>query len=90
MGQDYQKPPGPDGWPDDAAAWVHPHGLAARIGWAMHLATRVPDGPPDPRDFVVDALGDAASDKLVWAAGAAESRAEGVGIVLASAEFNRR
>ena len=90
MGQEYQRPPGPDGWPDDAAAWVHPHGVAARIGWAMNVAKRAPDGPPDPRIFVNDALGDAASDKLVWAAGAAESRNVGNGLVLASAEFNRR
>jgi len=90
MGQPYQNPPGPDGWPDTASAWVQPYGLASRIGWAMLIATRVPGGTPDPRVFVHDALGDAASDKLIWAAGVAESRAEGVGIVLASAEFNRR
>ena len=90
MGQEYKAPPGPDGWPDTAEAWVIPHGLAARIDWAMELARRIPGGPPDPRAFVTEALGDAASSQLIWAAGAAESRTDGVGIVLASAEFNRR
>ncbi len=90
MGQPYRAPPGPDGWPDRAEAWVHPHGLAARIGWAMAIARRAPVPLPEPADFARRALGDAAGERLVWAAGAAESRAEGIGLVLASAEFNRR
>ncbi len=90
MGQTYQRPPGPDGWPDHAGAWVKPHGIAARIAWALRAAERVPGGAPDPRDFVRTALGEAASGALVWAAGAAATRAEGVALVLASAEFNRR
>ncbi len=90
MGQDYKTPPGPDGWSDTAAAWVHSPGLAARIGWAMALARRIPGGAPDPREFLRTALGEAAGDELDWAAGAAETRAQGVGLVLASAEFNRR
>ena len=90
MGQRYQSAPGPDGWPDEARAWVHPHGLAARISWGMELARRFPGGAPNPRQFVRDALGDAAGSRLIWAAGVAESRDEGVGVVLASAEFNRR
>ncbi len=90
MGQPFNAPTGPDGFSEDARIWVQPYGLAARIAWAMDAAKRVPGGPPDPREFVVHALGDAASTRLVWAAGAAETRREGVGIVLSSAEFNRR
>ncbi len=90
MGQSYRMPPGPDGWPDRAGAWVHPAGLAARIGWALALAGRIPGGAPDPREFLKGALGDVAGSALVWAAGAAETRQVGTGIILASAEFNRR
>lgn len=90
MGQDHGRPNGPDGWPDTAEAWIHPHGLAARIDWAMSLAASMKKGAPDPRTFVQDALGGVAGPKLVWAASAAESRIQGVGIVLASVEFNRR
>lgn len=90
MGQNYRIPPSPDGWPDRADAWIHPHGLAARISWAMALAQRLPGGAPSPRRFVKAALGGAAGSRLVWTADVAESRAEGVGIVLSSAEFNRR
>ena len=90
MGQQYQEAPGPDGWPDRAEAWVHPHGLAARISWGMELARRFPGRAPNPRHFVREALGDVAGSRLIWAAGVAESRDEGVGVVLSSAEFNRR
>ena len=64
--------------------------LAARISWGMELARRFPGRAPNPRHFVRDALGDAAGSRLIWAAGVAESRDEGVGLVLSSAEFNRR
>ncbi|MCG6902840.1 MAG: DUF1800 domain-containing protein [Rhodobacter sp.] len=90
MGQNFRSAPGPDGWPDMVADWVDPQGMAARIGFAMAAARRAPGKPPDPRDFVHSALGDAAGERLLFAAKAAESRAEGVGIILASAEFNRR
>ena len=45
---------------------------------------------PDPRRFVAEALGDAAGPALRFAAKAAETREEGVMLILASAEFNRR
>jgi uncharacterized protein (DUF1800 family) len=45
---------------------------------------------PDPRSFLKAALGARAGEKLVWAVGAAESARDGVGLVLASPEFNRR
>lgn len=90
MGQPFGQVPGPDGWPEDAAHWITPQGLAARLAWSLGAAKRLGDRAPDPRDFVGHALGDAASERLRWAVGAAETRAEGVALVLASAEFNRR
>jgi uncharacterized protein (DUF1800 family) len=45
---------------------------------------------PDPVHLAKRALGDLASPAVLWAAERAEQRAEGVGIVLASPEFNRR
>ena len=90
MGQSYMAPPGPDGWPEEAEAWIQPQGLAARIAWAMEASQMRQVAPPDPRAFVDTALGEAASGRLIWAAGAAETRRQGVGLVLASAEFNRR
>jgi hypothetical protein len=56
----------------------------------MRMPRQLLDPLPDPRDFVVTALGPLASEVTTFAAGAAESRHEGVGVVLASADFNRR
>ncbi|MGR3793626.1 DUF1800 domain-containing protein [Vannielia sp. SX4] len=90
MGQEWERPNGPDGWPEDGEHWLTPQGLAVRINWAMS-AGRV-DGLdlPDPRELVETALGSQAGERLLFAAKAAESRAEGVGIVLASPAFQRR
>lgn len=90
MGQQWLRPGGPDGWPEEAAAWVTPQGLAARIQWGMAAPSAVVRSLPDPRNFVEVALGRVADDKVVFAANAAETRREGVGLVLASPAFQRR
>lgn len=90
MGQPYQKSPGPDGWPEAVEDWITPQGLAARIQWAMTVPKAAKMRLPDPREFVATALQDAAGERLQWAAKRAETRWEGVGLVLSSPEFNRR
>jgi len=90
MGQPWQRPAGPDGWPDDSTAWVSPQGMAGRINWAMQAPRQLlPDGVPDPRDFVKTALGSLAGQDVIFAASAAESREEGVGLVLSAPAFQR-
>ncbi|MCK0167502.1 DUF1800 domain-containing protein [Jannaschia sp. S6380] len=89
MGQPFLRPPSPDGWREDARAWVTPQGLASRLDWAMDAA-RLPDPIPDPRAFVDTALGPLAGSRTRFAAQAAEDRAAGVGLVLAAPEFQRR
>ena len=90
MGQPFQQPTGPNGWPEEAEAWVTPSGLAARIQWAMNAPSQLAADLPDPRLMVRAALADAASPGLVLAAERAESFPVGIGIILASPEFNRR
>ncbi len=94
MGQKWERPGGPDGWPESGAAWLTPQGLAARIQWAMSmppmLFERLGGGLPDPRDLVRVGLGRHADEALLFAAAAAETRWEGVGLVLASPGFQRR
>ncbi len=90
MGQSWERPGGPDGLPEEAAAWVTPQGMAARIQWAMRAPQALTGKLPDPRVFVETALGGTASADLTFAAGAAATRAEGIGLVLASPEFQRR
>lgn len=90
MGQPWQRPGGPDGWPEAAEAWVTPQFVAARIDWSLNRPEEIVPDLPDPRAFVEAALGPAASEEVAFAARAAEKRSDGVGCVLASADFNRR
>ena len=90
MGQPWQRPNGPDGWPDDSRDWVSPQGMAGRINWAMRAPRVMLDARlPDPRDFVHTALGDLATQDVIFAAGAAEVRDEGIGLVLSAPAFQR-
>lgn len=90
MGQKWGFARGPDGWPEEAANWATPHGLAARIDWTMRVPGKLQPNLPDPRAMLDAALGDTASEALRWAVPKAESTRDGMLLVLASADFNRR
>jgi len=90
MGQQWETPLGPDGWPEEDAEWITPVGIAGRIQWAMTIPQKIVPDLPDPRDFVEVALGPNAPQAVHFAAQAAETRREGVGLVLASPAFQRR
>ena len=90
MGQRLKSAPGPNGFPEEAEAWVSPPRLAARIDWAMRMPQHLVKELPDPVLFAKGALGGNASQTLLTAASRAENRRDGVGIVLSSPEFNRR
>ncbi len=90
MGQPMNNAPGPNGWPEEAEAWITPQGLGARITWAMDVPQRLLDVLPEPAALAERALGPLISLDLRFAVQAAENRREGVGLVLASTEFNRR
>jgi uncharacterized protein (DUF1800 family) len=89
MGQNMFVASGPDGWPEEAEAWITPTGLSGRLQWAMQ-ATRDKVNQFDPREFLHTALGELASDELAWAVPKAASKHEALAMVLASPEFNRR
>lgn len=89
MGQQWSSPLGPDGWPEMDAEWITPQRLAARLQWAMTVPFLMRRVLPDPRKFVQTALGSTAPESVKFAAGAAETRAEGVGLTLASPAFQR-
>lgn len=90
MGQPWEAPPGPNGWPEAAEAWISPQGLAARIAWAVAAPGRLAGALPDPVAFARTALGTRADERLLWAVARAETVAEGVALTLASPAFNRR
>ncbi|MFG6079498.1 DUF1800 domain-containing protein [Paracoccus litorisediminis] len=90
MGQRWMRPVGPDGWPEAPEAWIAPQLLAARISWALQTPRKFVKPLPDPRDMLQTALGGTQSPELDWAVPKAENRAEGVALILASSDFNRR
>lgn len=90
MGQPWEAPPGPNGWPEAAGDWISPQALAARIAWAVAAPARLAGPLPDPVDFARTALGRRADERLLWAVARAETGAEGVALTLASPAFNRR
>ncbi|KIN63238.1 DUF1800 domain containing protein [Sulfitobacter noctilucicola] len=90
MGQKWYQAAGPDGFAEEDTAWVTPQGIAERMQWAMNTPARLVDELPDPREFVQTALGDAAPSTVVFAANAAATQAEGIGLILASPAFQRR
>ncbi|MEN8895450.1 MAG: DUF1800 domain-containing protein [Yoonia sp.] len=90
MGQPWERPAGPDGWPEISETWISPQGMAGRITWAMQAPRRLlQGGVPDPRDFVQTALGALATQDVIFAASSAEIREEGVGLVLSAPAFQR-
>ncbi|WP_112320432.1 DUF1800 domain-containing protein [Oceanibium sediminis] len=89
MGQPLLRPNGPDGWGEAPETWITPSGLAERIDWISEL-TQGYARDVDPRAFIEQTLGPVASPLLERAVAGSETRHEGVALVLASPEFNRR
>ena len=89
MGMDVFHSSGPDGWSEAAADWITPPALAARIEWSVELAKGYGQNT-DPRDLLTQVLGEEASNELQVAVAGAESKWEGVALLLVSPEFNRR
>jgi uncharacterized protein (DUF1800 family) len=89
MGHIWEKPDGPDGLPEEDAAWIAPQGIAARLQWSITAPQLLMENLPVPRVFVHTALGNFTTPAVEFAANAAETRWDGVGLVLASPAFQR-
>lgn len=90
MGQPWEKPNGPDGWAEAPAHWITPQGLAARIQWSLRVPTLLQPELPDPVGVARAALGARLTPVLLRAVETAASKSNGVGLVLASSEFQRK
>lgn len=89
MNQVPHLPPGPQGWPEEAEAWITPQGLAARIDWASRLARTI-EARWDPRDLLTSALPAGVREETAFVVTNAAERWEGIALALASPDFNRR
>jgi uncharacterized protein (DUF1800 family) len=81
--------PSPQGWPDVAEAWAAPDALMKRIEWGHRLARHVP-ARTDPLRLAAQALGPILGATTRQTIERAASVQDGVALLLASPEFQRR
>ncbi len=89
MGQPAYRPGSPAGWPDTAADWDGADGLMKRIEWAGAVGRRT-GGSVDPLVLGDAVLGPVFGEHSRTWIGRAETRAQGLTLLLASPEFLRR
>ncbi|MCZ8315703.1 DUF1800 family protein [Phreatobacter sp.] len=89
LGQPIWNPPGPNGFPDTDAQWATPDGLKVRLEAAMTFARQTP-GAANPLAILDATLGPACSANTRQAVARAESRPQGLAILLMSPEVQRR
>ncbi len=89
MGQRPFSPPSPKGWPEEGAAWCDPDGLVKRMAWSETFAADA-IGDRDPVRLADAALGARLGPLAAKTIARAETRAEGLSILLMSPEFQRR
>jgi uncharacterized protein (DUF1800 family) len=89
MGQKAFSAPSPKGWPEEAAVWCAPDALIKRMAWSQSLASQALNGR-DPVQLAHDALGARLTPLVATTIARAETREEGLAILLMSPEFQRR
>jgi uncharacterized protein (DUF1800 family) len=89
LGQKPFSAPSPKGWPEEAEVWCAPDAIIKRMAWAQALAAKQLDGR-DPVQMAHDALGARLTPLVETTIRRAETREEGLAILLMSPEFQRR
>ena len=89
MGMPLWQPPGPNGWPDTVAAWASPEGMKLRLDVSAAIAARVKE-LVNPSEVLESIAGEAASAETRQAIARAESRQQGLALLLMSPEFQWR
>lgn len=89
MGQPLWNPPGPNGFADDEATLVAPKAIKTRVEFAQQAA-RQAGAALDPRELADLVIGGALSGETRQAIARAETRQQGLAILLLSPEFQRR
>ena len=89
MGQTPYRPGSPAGWPDTAEQWGGADALYKRIEWSNTVA-RLIGSRVDPVELGDAVLGNSFNADTRTAIGRAESRVQGMTLLLASPDFQRR
>ena len=89
LGQRPLDPGSPAGWPDTAASWNSGDALLKRIEWGAAVGRAIGDRI-DPVPLTKAVLGTVASNDTETGIGRAESAAQGLGLLFAAPEFQRR
>jgi uncharacterized protein (DUF1800 family) len=89
LGQPLWGVPGPNGFPDTAAHWTSPESLRARLDMAALQARRIP-ADVNPSELAAALFDGALSPDTAQAIRRAESKPQGLAILLMSPEFQRR
>jgi uncharacterized protein (DUF1800 family) len=89
LGEPLWSPPGPNGFPDTKAAWEAPEQIKLRLDLAAQMARQLRD-PPNPSDLLEEVFGPAASVATREAVRRAESKQQGIALLLMSPEMQRR
>ena len=89
MGQKPFSAPSPKGWAEEAEVWCAPDAVIKRMVWSEQLAAAALNGR-DPNELARDALGARLTPLVARTIARAETREEGLAILLMSPEFQRR
>jgi uncharacterized protein (DUF1800 family) len=89
MGQKPFSAPSPKGWPEEAAAWCAPDAVIKRMAWSERFAAQAV-GQREPTALAENALGSRLTPAAAQTIARAETRSEGLSILLMSPEFQRR
>ena len=89
LGQRPYTPGSPAGWPDTASHWDGGEPLMRRIEWAGAVGGAIGDRV-SPTDLAGAILGPLVSERTLNGIASAESAAQGLTLLLASPEFQRR
>lgn len=89
LGQPTWFVPSPKGWPDDDDAWMGPSAVRERLRIA-EMATRQADRSADPRRLALELMGEWMSEETRAAIDRAESREQGLELLVMAPEFLRR
>ena len=79
----------PKGWPDNESAWSGSEAILQRVEWANAAGEKLGTGS-DPLNLAEAALGPFLSDDTRTAIRRAASPAQGLALLFASPEFQRR